>query len=484
MKKSILLTSIALMFVTISFAQTVDASYLNPTITSDSNYEYLRFGNPSDYKAGLLWNNTSQSYGNGDDFSIFTYNNRDLTFYTGTGNFIVFPSSGGNVGIGTQSPAAKLHVVGNGIRADRFSLSGISDLTNNSPWYGLGRGTFTDLSNDDTKGSVQLAGYYGLLLKTSAGSLGIHQNGNVGIGTTNPTEKLDVNGAIKSKSGIFEAADTQAAINSTDYRDWGKYSLALAAGKVLETQTNGYQARKLEFFDYPATDGGLPAGTSFSLKNDNNKVFFTTSSFNTETRFEVADPNGAEIIKAGNFSANSSNNATNESVNWVHLLKAKSRLAVGTWAMYKPEHEFTVRGSGWFEHEIITDSKIGIGVQASDIPANYKLAVAGKIISEEVKVELQNTWPDYVFANNYKLPTLLEVENHIKEKGHLQNIPSASEVSENGIQLGEMNAKLLEKIEELTLYTIAQEKQLQEQQEKNKNLETRLAKLEALLIKK
>ncbi|WP_109435894.1 hypothetical protein [Aquimarina sp. AU119] len=317
-------------------------------------------------------------------------------------------------------------------------------------------------------------------------------DGNVGIGTLTPTEKLEVNGVIKSKSGIFEAVNTQVASNTTDYKEWGKYSLALAAGKVLETQSNGYQVRKFEFFDYPQS-GNLPAGTSLSIKNDNNKVIFTTSSFNSESRFHVADPNGAEILKAGNFAANSSNNSTSESVNWVHLLKANSRLAVGTWAMYKPEHEFIVRGSGWFEDEIITDSKIGVGMQASAIPVGYKLAVAGKIISEEVKVELQSTWPDYVFKDNYDLPTLRQVENHIQEKGHLINVPSAEEIEKNGVYLGEMNARLLEKIEELTLYTIAQEKKIASQQiqikelkevkTKNIELEKRVEEIERLLKK-
>lgn len=89
------------------------------------------------------------------------------------------------------------------------------------------------------------------------------------------------------------------------------------------------------------------------------------------------------------------------------------------------------------------------------------------------------------------MPTLEEVEKHIQEKGHLINIPSAKEVEENGIQLGEMNKLLLEKIEELTLYTLEQEEKIQEhknQLEKeraiNKNQEKRIGRLEKLLIKK
>jgi len=124
-----------------------------------------------------------------------------------------------------------------------------------------------------------------------------------------------------------------------------------------------------------------------------------------------------------------------------------------------------------------------VGIGTSTPPEEYKLAIAGKMISEEVKVQLQTAWPDYVFNKNYNLPTLQQVENHISEKGHLINIPSAAEVAENGIMLGEMNAKLLEKIEELTLYTIAQEKKIRNQEHRNTKLETKNAELEARLAR-
>lgn len=108
---------------------------------------------------------------------------------------------------------------------------------------------------------------------------------------------------------------------------------------------------------------------------------------------------------------------------------------------------------------------------------NGNLGIRGKLTSNEVKVKLGG-WADYVFCDNYDLPTLEEVEKHIKAKGHLINIPSAEEVAKNGIQLGEMNKLLLEKIEELTLYTIQQAKALQHQKQINEKLETRLEKIE------
>ena len=101
-----------------------------------------------------------------------------------------------------------------------------------------------------------------------------------------------------------------------------------------------------------------------------------------------------------------------------------------------------------------------IGIGATSIPSEYKLAVGGKIIAEEIKVKLQSSWPDYVFKKEYKLLSVEEVEEYIKKNGHLPKMPSAKEVAKGGFLLGEMNKKLLEKIEELTLYTIDQEKKL------------------------
>ena len=111
----------------------------------------------------------------------------------------------------------------------------------------------------------------------------------------------------------------------------------------------------------------------------------------------------------------------------------------------------------------ISYSSGNVGIGTSN-PGAWKLAVNGNIRAKEIKVE--TGWADYVFEDNYSLPTLEEVESHIKEKGHLINIPSAKEVEENGIQLGEMNKLLLEKIEELTLYIIQQEKRIKLLEEK------------------
>lgn len=94
---------------------------------------------------------------------------------------------------------------------------------------------------------------------------------------------------------------------------------------------------------------------------------------------------------------------------------------------------------------------VGIGVQDTK---GYRLAVAGNIIAERVTVKNQQNWPDYVFAKDYHLPSLQEVAAYIAQHQHLPDMPSAETVKEKGIDLEEMNSKLLQKVEELTLHLI------------------------------
>lgn len=115
---------------------------------------------------------------------------------------------------------------------------------------------------------------------------------------------------------------------------------------------------------------------------------------------------------------------------------------------------------------------VGIGITS---PTN-KLDVNGTIHAKEVKVDLTG-WPDFVFKKEYHLPSLEEVEKSILKYGYLPNMPSEKEILENGLNLGENQKLLLQKIEELTLYSI-------EQNKKNKELELRLENLEKLLSEK
>jgi|GEM_PF-1320859 len=132
------------------------------------------------------------------------------------------------------------------------------------------------------------------------------------------------------------------------------------------------------------------------------------------------------------------------------------------WRPFNPSQP----GSGnYFMFLSDDDGAVSIGTKNSPTTVgvnntiNYRLFVKGGILTDEILV--QTGWADYVFDDNYQLPTLQDVEKHIEEKGYLPNVPSAKEVIENGLELGKMAVTQQEKIEELFLYVIQLNKDVQ-----------------------
>jgi hypothetical protein len=116
------------------------------------------------------------------------------------------------------------------------------------------------------------------------------------------------------------------------------------------------------------------------------------------------------------------------------------------------------------------NGKVGIGLEGNEFPIlaagvdvnKYKLIVWGGILATEVRVTTD--WADYVFNEDYKLMPLNDVESYIKKNGHLPNIPSAKEIEQEGIEIGNITKLQQEKIEELTLHLIEQNKKLDKQE--------------------
>jgi hypothetical protein len=132
-----------------------------------------------------------------------------------------------------------------------------------------------------------------------------------------------------------------------------------------------------------------------------------------------------------------------------------------------------------FVHETKAQAPVGfpdgitVGTGATiPVGSTYKMAIAGGIITEKVRVATNGTafWADFVFDKNYHLRSLSEVESFIKTNKHLPEIPSTSDFTKNGIDLAETQALLLQKVEELTLYVIEQNKKIERLEKKLKRV--------------
>jgi len=135
--------------------------------------------------------------------------------------------------------------------------------------------------------------------------------------------------------------------------------------------------------------------------------------------------------------------------------------SVGGFAFYNHANNGIEKQLMW----LTGDGKLFVGLtDESPNAGNYKLAVGGGMIAEAVTVKMQANWPDYVFKNDYELPSLTKVKTFIDQNHHLPEIPSADQIAKDGQNLGEMNKLLLKKVEELTLYLIEEHKRSEMQQ--------------------
>ncbi|MFY7669747.1 shufflon system plasmid conjugative transfer pilus tip adhesin PilV [Tenacibaculum sp. MEBiC06402] len=446
-----------------------------------------------------------QDYGGGfymtDSSWIRTYGNKNFYHNTGTmrtdGTFEVGPSgnrfrvrTSGNVGIGNGNPSEKLHIEGN-LLLDSYNLGNEKGIffreghTTNYPY------NISILAYDHSNGGVSPDGlsinaYDGVSFSTGANTrnerMRIHLNGNVGIGTTAPAEKLHINGSIRGNA----TGGALRVKSAYGYLDLGAQNTSWAHiytdrpkiifNKDVYTVSNGFSSYNNDLIL-------KTKGTERLRINDvNGNVGIGTN--NPSSKLHV---NGDFYMNAGEgFRLFGDVNYFGEYKDGVVFEMRDTNASGGTTDGGFVFRGFTTTDNSKKDWMVIkSGGLVGIGTTNPDA----KLAVKGKIHAEEIKIDLSVPAPDYVFLENYDLKTIEEVDTYIKEKGHLPNIPSAKVMEKNGVELGLMNMKLLEKIEELTLYTIDQnqqikstKKQLQKLEIENKNLESRLAKLEALLI--
>ena len=448
-----------------------------------------------------------QDFGGGfymtDSSWIRTYGNKNFYHNSGTmrtdGTFEVGPSgnrfrviSNGNVGIGNGNPSEKLHIEGN-LLLDSYNLGNEKGIffreghTSNYPY------NISILAYDHSNGGVSPDGlsinaYDGVSFSTGANTrnerMRIHLNGNVGIGITSPAEKLHINGSIRGN-----ATGGALRIKSTHgYLDVGAQNTSWAHiytdrpkiifNKDLYTTTNSFSSYNDDLIL-------KTKGTErLRINDENGKIGIGTTAPNANLEVKSNGTMGGKWNPTSSFFT--LNDGSNSLLMDPNEIYANTTLHIGTTSGDILKVRSIPSSGGVVDHVVVKENgNVGIGT----INPDSKFAVKGKIHAEEIKIDLSVPAPDYVFLENYDLKTIEEVDTYIKQKGHLPNIPSAKVMEKNGVELGLMNMKLLEKIEELTLYTIDQNKQikstnkqLQKLEIENKNLEARLAKLEALLI--
>ncbi len=299
-------------------------------------------------------------------------------------------------------------------------------------------------------------------------SMIIDKTGNIGIGTTSPTKTLDVFGDAKigqlgNRHYLKIASSEFPEIRFQTPTDDEIIRIGVA------TYNNGYH-KVGDLYFYSAltgrTDLILPkTGGVIMAPGGGNVGIGTTNPENREGWEKVV-----EIAGNTNSKLLVSSSGIKSGL-WSHSLGfygAPAGGIVGTWT----NHPFSIITNSTSRLTINTNGQVIIGNASVTTPGNYKLYVEGGILTERVKAAVKTSanWSDYVFASDYNLMPLTEVESFIKEKKHLPGVPSADDVVKNGIDMAAMDATILSKVEELTLYVIELKKEIEALKKENAKL--------------
>lgn len=379
-----------------------------------------------------------------------------------------------NVGIGIANPNARLHVVA--VSNPATIVDGPIGMFVQLNEAGVYRGYLGSYAGNETDvdfgtGNGNATGKVHLTIQAGP-KLTVRENGFVGINTTNPAYQMDVLGRIRLQAGTVNNIFSSSGTWHTDYRN----NTDIVFAGMADSVNYGFWSQRAGIgwqFHFDARYGNIGVGMrpvsgsqriGLSHPDGAGIGLYSGSAYigglqATDTTFQIKGDYSSIFC----FPEPCSPSPAKDIVIWpvfpcvgVGCLNTPSPGRTGFYTNNPNSRMHIVAGNG--------TSGVLISSSSTTVPAaGYMLNVDGKIICEELRVQVSGSWPDYVFQQNYKMPTLDDLEATVMKNGHLPGIISAAEVAEKGgVEVGEMQRKLLEKIEELYRYIFMLNKENQE----------------------
>lgn len=388
------------------------------------------------------------------------------TTYFGTNNSYVFRNSA-DIDMAFLTPQGNMSVAANQTGGSSYLEVGTGktgngnsyiDLVGDATYYDYGLRLIRANGGADTDSYLQNRGTGilnieavdagGVALKTNGSNrFFINSSGNVGVGTTSPNSKFQIDVATQNGSPTTALrlsavgtswANTGAALEFYN-QDNGGVNLGAKIASLL--QDGGANAQKTDLAFYTTLSGtnnekmritsAGNIGIGSTIPQSKLHVGVTQRTASGDQNADIISSNGL-IVGSGKMLSLDQNYFTHASMVF--------NTSVGNEARFVHQgyygHAFTTRGDT--PRMIILGGTGQVLIGTSTPYLDYKLAVAGNVIADKVKVKKSSNgiWPDFVFAPNYKLTTLSEVESFVKQNSHLPEIPSAAEIEKDGQDLG------------------------------------------------
>ncbi len=389
----------------------------------------------------------------------------------------------GNIGMGITAPSAKLHVVGTS------NFTGVVNIPKTGAYLQLG----SDVPDREISAG-QIA------YQRHSDGLDILGAGTTGVNGTPRKITLIAEGGVQLWGSSFlqlgynvggrEASAGKIAYNNTGLEIYGggttvanrKINFFAAGGSNFASADVNSTSMYFWIGNNTPNNGswiGTTTNHSLTLGANNKDAMMISTDGEVGIGTGTSAPSAKLHVKGGNLIMEKSG----------MQLEMNSTMAGNGWFGTATNHALNIATNNKIRVTIKADGNIFMGFDDATLPIptpsqtvldNYDLFVHKGVLSEDFALAPVAEWADYVFEKNYKLKPLSDVERFINANQHLPGIPSAAEVKKDGYSVKDINIKFLEKIEELTLYTIEQEKKINGQEKKINELEKQVKQYEQL----